>query len=206
LLRPFSTALLGTRIEAHIERRKGFVITTDYVGPDRRRDAGRSGDTEMFDPPNSLKMKAKDRMPADLIAKKLDLELQGARERLAGEKLRRDSFQICILWRLLCEQRQDTPQFGADLTKLGNLTRSIERRCADIGQEKIVERCAAILAAVEGLKDGQGSETALSSVGAAALGIHQAICPEKSPSDQLNEIDATVAIIRARNQATALAS
>ena len=37
LLRPFSTALLGARIEAHIERRKGFVITTDYVGPDRRK-------------------------------------------------------------------------------------------------------------------------------------------------------------------------
>jgi DNA-binding response OmpR family regulator len=206
LLRPFSTALLGTRIEAHIERRKGFVITTDYVGPDRRRDAGRSGDIEMFDPPNSLKMKAKDRMPADLIAKKLDLELQVAREKLAGEKLRRDSFQICILWRLLREQRQGTPQFGADLTKLGNLTRSIERRCTDMGQEKVAERCAAVLAAIEGLKNGQDCETVLSSVGAAALGIHQLVCPEKSPTDQLNEIDATVAIIRARNQATALAS
>ena len=42
LLRPFSTALLGQRIEAHIERRKGFVITTDYVGPDRRKDASRA--------------------------------------------------------------------------------------------------------------------------------------------------------------------
>ena len=206
LLRPFSTALLGTRIEAHIERRKGFVITTDYVGPDRRRDAGRSGDIEMFDPPNSLKMKAKDRMSADLIAKKLDLELQVAREKLAGEKLRRDSFQICILWRLLREQRQGTPQFGADLTKLGNLTRSIERRCADMGQEKVAERCAAVLAAIEGLKNGQDCETVLSSVGAAARGIHLLVCPEKSPTDQLNEIDATVAIIRARNQATALAS
>ncbi|MEO7053685.1 MAG: hypothetical protein ABI191_01810 [Rhizomicrobium sp.] len=206
LLRPFSTALLGTRIEAHIERRKGFVITTDYVGPDRRRDAARPGDAEMFDPPNSLKMKAKDRMSADLIAKRLDMELHVAREKLAGEKLRRDSFQVCILWRLLREQRQDTPQFGADLMKLANLSRSIERRCGDAGQEKLLERCAAILSAIDGLKNGQNCETALSSVGAAALGMHQLICPEKSAADQLNEIDATVAIIRARNQATALAS
>lgn len=206
LLRPFSTALLGTRIEAHIERRKGFVITTDYVGPDRRRDASRPGDAEMFDPPNSLKMKAKDRMSADLIAKRLDMELQVAREKLAGEKLRRDSFQICILWRLLREQRLGTPQFGADLMKLGNLTRSIERRCTDTGREKVPERCAVILSAIDALKEGQDSEAALSSVGAAALGMHQLICPEKSPTDQLNEIDATVAIIRARNQATALAS
>ena len=75
LLRPFSTSLLGARIEAHIERRKGFVITTDYVGPDRRRDVGRgAANAEMFDPPNSLKMKAKDKMSADIIAKKLDAE------------------------------------------------------------------------------------------------------------------------------------
>ncbi len=35
----------GQRIEAHIERRKGFVITTDYVGPDRRKDNGRAVQT-----------------------------------------------------------------------------------------------------------------------------------------------------------------
>jgi DNA-binding response OmpR family regulator len=206
LLRPFSTALLGTRIEAHIERRKGFVITTDYVGPDRRRDVGRPADGEMFDPPNSLKMKAKDKMSADLIAKKLDMELQVARTKLAGEKLRRDSFQVCILWRLLQEQRPDMPQFQADLIKLGNLTRAIERRCTETGQEKMLERCSSILTVTDGLNNGADYSTAMSPLGAAALSLHQLICPEKSPIDQLNEIDATVAIIRARNQATALAS
>ncbi|HEY4274451.1 MAG TPA: hypothetical protein VGM68_03125 [Rhizomicrobium sp.] len=206
LLRPFSTALLGTRIEGHIERRKGFVITTDYVGPDRRRDSGRTSDSEMFDPPNSLKMKAKDKLPADLIAKKLDAELQVARERLAGEKLRRDSFQICVLWRLLPDQHREMPQFAADLAKLSNLVRAIERRCADTDQSTAQERCAAILAASEDLRGGPDAATALASLGAAALGLHQQICPEKSSADQLREIDATVAIIRARNQATALAS
>jgi CheY-like chemotaxis protein len=206
LLRPFSTALLGTRIEAHIERRKGFVITTDYVGPDRRRDIGRAMDAEMFDPPNSLKMKAKDKMSADLIAKKLDAELQVAREKLTFEKLRRDSFQVCILWRLLQDQRPDMPQFAADLLKLGNLTRAIERRCTDTGQAKAQERCSAILTLTDRMKSGADCSAAMSPLGAAALGLHQLICPEKSPADQLNEIDATVAIIRARNQATALAS
>src|SRR5882724_10452957 len=57
LLRPFSTALLGQRIEGHIERRKGFVVTTEYVGPDRRRDTVRASNIELFEPPNSLKMK-----------------------------------------------------------------------------------------------------------------------------------------------------
>jgi DNA-binding response OmpR family regulator len=206
LLRPFSTALLGTRIEAHIERRKGFVITTDYVGPDRRRDVVRSSDIEMFDPPNSLKMKAKDKMPADVIAKKLGLELQVAREKLMGEKLRRDSFQISVLWRLLQEQQSGTPQHTADLAKLTDLARAIERRSTDAGQEKAMEWCASILAAADGLKMDMDRTASLHLLGHAALSLHQLICPEKSPADQLNEIDATVAIIRARNQATALAS
>src|ERR1700759_2032930 len=69
LLRPFSTAVLGQRIETHVDRRKGFVITTDYVGPDRRRENGRAPNLELFDPPNSLKMKAKDRLSGEAIAR-----------------------------------------------------------------------------------------------------------------------------------------
>ncbi len=68
LLRPFSTAVLGSRIEAHIERRKGFVITTEYVGPDRRKDTARPTNIQLFEPPNSLKMKAKDRLSPDASA------------------------------------------------------------------------------------------------------------------------------------------
>jgi len=206
LLRPFSTALLGARIEAHIERRKGFVITTDYVGPDRRRDASRSGDSELFDPPNSLKMKAKDKMPADIVAKKLDAELQVAREKLSVEKLRRDSFQICILWRLLQEHDARSPQQAADLMKLGNLAHAVERRASTTSNEKAVEWCVSIQAAAEGLKLEVDRNASMHLLGHAALSLHQLICPEKSPADQLNEIDATVAIIRARSQATALAS
>jgi DNA-binding response OmpR family regulator len=206
LLRPFSTALLGTRIETHIERRKRFVITTDYVGPDRRHDAVRPQDGELFDPPNSLRMKAKDRIPPEAVTKRLDTELQMAREKLAGEKLRRDSFQICVLWRLMQELNPQEPQFRADLEKLANLTRGTERRLADTGQQKAVEWCTSILAATDGLKKDVDRNASMHLLGHAALSLNQQICPEKSPSDQLNEIDANVAIIRARNQATALAS
>ena len=49
LLRPFSVAQLGQRVRTHIERRKGFVITTDYVGPDRtRRDSTRPSNVELL--------------------------------------------------------------------------------------------------------------------------------------------------------------
>jgi hypothetical protein len=43
-------------------------------------------------------------------------------------------------------------------------------------------------------------------LGHAGLSLHQVFHPEKTAADQLSEIDATVAIIRARSQAQALAS
>jgi DNA-binding response OmpR family regulator len=206
LLRPFSTALLGSRIEAHIERRKGFVITTEYVGPDRRKDVVRASNIELFEPPNSLKMKAKDKLSADVIAKRLDSELKAARDKISSEKLRRDSFQVCILWRLMQETRGEEGGQPAELEKLHELTKSIARRCREADVDNALEWCDSILAAVEGLKLGVDRNASMHLLGHAALSLHQTFHPEKSAADQLAEIDATVAIIRARNNSEALAS
>jgi DNA-binding response OmpR family regulator len=206
LLRPFSVALLGQRIETHIERRKGFVITTDYVGPDRRKDDNRPSNVELFEPPNSLKMKAKDKMSSEAIAKKLDTELRDAREKLTSEKLRRDAFQVCILWRLLQEQVIQPGQTPADLTKLTALTRSIDARSRETEFQPAVEWCESVLAAAEGLVLNVDRNASMHLLGHAALSLHQVFHPDKTAADRLAEIDATVALIRARQQTEAMAS
>src|ERR1700742_655883 len=206
ILRPFSTALLGARIESHIERRKGFVITTDYVGPDRRKDSARPSNVELFEPPNSLKMKAKDKLPNDVIARRLETELKGAREKLTSEKLRRDSFQVCILWRLVQDAAIVAGQTSPDLVKLQALAKSIEVRSAGTEFQSAVEWCQSVMAAAEGLALGVDRNASMHLLGHSALSLHQVFHPEKTAADQLSEIDATVALIRARTQAEALAS
>ncbi len=206
LLRPFSTALLGSRIEAHIERRKGFVITTDYVGPDRRQSQSRQSGADTFDPPNSLKMKAKDKLSPDAVTKKLDVELKAARDKLHVEKLKRDAFQVCILWRLMQDQRPGQDMVQVDLAKLGGLARSIDRRCRETAHDAAVEWCDSVRAATEGLEQGVDRNASMHLLGHAALELHKVFHPDQSPADRIAEIDATVAIIRARNQTTALAS
>jgi response regulator RpfG family c-di-GMP phosphodiesterase len=205
ILRPFSTAQLGARIETHIERRKNFVITSEYVGPDRRKDDSRCANAEVFEPPNSLKMKAKDKMSADDIARRLDSELRSAREKLTTEKLRRDSFQVCILWRLMQEQTVMVGQVSPDLAKLQALTKSIETRSRDGEFAPALEWCGSVLAAVEGLSLGVDRNASMHLLGHGALSLHQVFHPDKTAADQLSEIDATVTIIRARNQAEAVA-
>jgi DNA-binding response OmpR family regulator len=198
VLRPFSTAQLGARILSHVERRKGFVITTEYVGPDRRNDPDRSTNVELFQPPNSLQMKAKERLGADEISKKLELQLTQARATLNSEKLRRDAFQICVQWRLL-QQFAASADISADLSKLADLTRQVEQRCGDTS-ETGAQGCSTILNAIDTLELGGDRVAPLKLLGHAAIELLHAFAPEKSASGHLAEVDATVAIIRARTQ------
>lgn len=199
LLRPFSTSMLETRIRAHVERRKGFVITSDYIGPDRRRsDSSRASNIDLFQPPNSLKMKVKERITAEEAALRLDGELKTARDALTGEKLRRDAFQICILWRMLQETVRDGKEVGGDLPKLSELAKAVSRRCRDTQFEEAVEWCDAIHGAIEGLELGVDRNASLHLLGHAALNLNQVFSPGKTQDEHLAEIDATLVKIKSR--------
>jgi DNA-binding response OmpR family regulator len=198
LLRPFSTALLQSRIDTHIQNRKGFVVTTDYVGPDRRRELPGPSNAELFEPPNSLKMKAKDRLTPEQAAQRLEFELKAARDVLKTEKLRRDAFQVCIQWRLIQDRTPDDPAYDAHLEKITQLARSIAKRCRDSDLEQSSDWCDSILAAVGGLELGVDRNASMHLLGHAARSLNLVFHPETTAQDQLHEIDATVALIRAR--------
>lgn len=215
ILRPFSTTGLEQRIRTHVERRKGFVITSEYVGPDRRRDNMRTSDVDLFQPPNSLKMKAKERISAEDAAARLETELKAARERLTVEKLTRDAFQICVLWRLLrsyvsehdkeAQVKFEQGKYDGDLSKLREFTKSVSRRARDTDYETAVDWCDSILNAIEGLELGVDRNASMHLLGHAAVNLNQVFSPDKSKDENLAEIDATVTKIKARHQ-TALAS
>src|SRR5882724_2166846 len=40
ITRPYSVGFLSGRVKSLTDARKGFVVTSDYIGPDRRRDPG----------------------------------------------------------------------------------------------------------------------------------------------------------------------
>ncbi len=200
LLRPFSTNLLGQRIAVHAENRKRFVITSEYVGPDRRRESERPSNAELFEPPNSLKMKAKDRLTSEAAAQRLDQELKVARDVLTCEKLKRDAFQICVLWRLMQAHASKKDRLEVDLIKLKAVTKGVARRCIGTEFEPAVDWCDSVLAAVEGLELGVDRNASMHLLGHAALNLNQVFAPERSQADHLTAIDATVAIVNARMQ------
>lgn len=55
LLRPFSAAQLLNRLKSIVMSRKSFVVTSDYVGPDRGKVSSNGMTPAQFDPPNVLR-------------------------------------------------------------------------------------------------------------------------------------------------------
>jgi len=56
IIRPFSTTFIEERIRTLIRARKPFIVTSDYIGPDRRKDPDRGpGAAPPIDAPNMLK-------------------------------------------------------------------------------------------------------------------------------------------------------
>lgn len=93
LARPFSTALLDQRIRAHVLQQKPFVVTDDYIGPERRS-SGLHSDTLSITRPNSLRVKLDHpEYPEEAICR-FDNDLRRARTELMAAKRQKTNLQL----------------------------------------------------------------------------------------------------------------
>ena len=73
IVKPFSTSQMMDRIRLLIEARKLFVVTSDYIGPDRRDDVERGSEVTRMNVPNTLKAKVVGKASAADIQRAIDL-------------------------------------------------------------------------------------------------------------------------------------
>lgn len=96
LVYPLSPAHLRTRIEALIEKRKPFVVTRDYIGPDRRGVGSfEQGPMEvpLIEVPNTLRAIVK----GDMSKMELDAAIASSLRIVNHQKLDRSGYQISWL-------------------------------------------------------------------------------------------------------------
>jgi len=153
--RPFSTTQLGDRIKALIERRKRFIVTHDYIGPDRRRDPNRSGG-EGFEVPNPLMLRAMEGLTDNEAEHRIAADVEHGKEILNAEKLRRDAIQLCMQWRLLGQRQPGSSEFFVVMTRLETVVKDIKRRAPSSKAEAAAEWCDSII-------DSVGTVTAMKS-------------------------------------------
>jgi DNA-binding response OmpR family regulator len=93
LVKPFSVNQVADRLSFMIEGRKPFVVTSDYVGPDRRKGAREGIQIPLIDVPNTLRRKA----IRDYAPDEVDQHAEAAARAINDQKILRCGFQIAFL-------------------------------------------------------------------------------------------------------------
>ncbi|WP_374299502.1 response regulator transcription factor [Ferrovibrio sp.] len=133
LVKPLSTRALLDRVEAVGLKRKPFVVTSDYIGPDRRRSEARGGSAiQLIHVPNPMRAKL---AGEPLDPHSLQHEIMVANEEINRQRLRASAFRIAFVAEQIVPVYESglSPDEGT-LTMLGDLissTEDIQRRVAD---------------------------------------------------------------------------
>lgn len=190
LVKPLSAAQLFSRIDALVADRKPFVVTAEYMGPDRR---GREmeSDTQLYDVPNTLKDKIEGRTvdPAVLTDQINDALQEMNRSRLAqaGLKLAGMVDGICRAF----AARQFSDEVADDLGQVGRIARSI----AGLGGADIGKLCKSLIKIVQSLNGdiGAADPKQIELLRPLSRSILLAANPKLAKRPVIDEIDRTLA-------------
>jgi len=201
LIKPFSPRQLLDRITGMIEARRRYVVTADYVGPDRRRSPREGARIPLIDVPNTLRLKAVgmwDKVqPRTMIA--------DANAMISEQRFLRAGVQIGFL----IEFAAPRPGRAADRSALDHI-----RRVPGV-LEEMARRAPADRAAVVGRHEGPITELVarLTEAGEVEMNAEWAalrersdqltaeIDPDRDPNDIRREIKTAVVAYSARLEA-----
>lgn len=93
LIKPLSPNQILMRIGQLVHRRKPFVVTSDYIGPDRRKSREDEGDLPRLRVPNTLRAKAL----GESDPSELDETIEAALKQINEQRLKRHSLEVSWL-------------------------------------------------------------------------------------------------------------
>lgn len=185
---PISPSLILDRIEALVHSRKPFVVTSDYIGPDRRFLDDRGNEIELVEVPNSLRAKALGRFDAA----QLKNEIAAARADINGQKIDRQAFQVSLLADKILEgfQEGDLSNAGQKLAELKKVTNDMKMRAFSAGSKDLEELCVPLRTVVQSLIDSRGKFTKkdLNLLGQLSLAVRAAVRPGVAGSVSARDI------------------
>ena len=104
LIRPFSVARAQQRVRSLIFARKKFVVTSDYIGPDRGLSGPEQDTTELIEVPNTLRASVNGDSN-DLVS--MSAQLNEARESLQRQRLAKLARRIAIATEVTIQATED---------------------------------------------------------------------------------------------------
>ncbi len=151
---PVSPQQIMTRINSLIHCRPGFVVTSDYVGPDRRARLRGAKETQLVEVPNSLRAKTIETWDYH----QYEIELKQSVAKVNTRKIDRQAEIIASLSRSIagqCEERNGPVMVRPLVQRLTGLVIDMDRRAREYGLGHVSELCRACVRVVRELEKNQ---------------------------------------------------
>lgn len=148
LLKPASASQLFSRIDQLVVDRKPFVVTADYVGPDRRDNPDRPVSTQFYQVPNTLKDKIEGRA---VNVKALSGQIASTVKEMNSHRLEEAAIQLSANIDAVCsafvaENRHDDVEYGLAQSSYA------AKEIANLGSIHIVKLCASLMGIIDAIR------------------------------------------------------
>lgn len=140
LAKPFDPSALIDQAMELTHARKRFVVTTDYIGPDRRHQKRGGMEIPLIDVPNALRQRMTGQMSEGILRRAID----AAKGRINEQKVVRHAYQIgWLLDRLVPELNasKKSAEFEDNMARLFWVAEDISKRIRTTRYAHVAEMC-----------------------------------------------------------------
>ncbi|MGP1274594.1 MAG: response regulator [Caulobacterales bacterium] len=197
IIRPFSTAFAEERIRTLVRARKPFVVTSDYIGPDRRKDIDRGiGAGNRIEAPNTLQVVTE---CDDSAVDEANRWIAEARRTVEMERIRRLCMRMTVGVEVGVRELNSGNVAVLDLEDLTRTAKELRLRLARQNAGEASRIAFALYQVCEELmSDGGFTLANLNLVKELAMGVLAAYSGGEGVADSLREIEMTVEALRRR--------
>jgi DNA-binding response OmpR family regulator len=203
IVRPFSTQFAEERMRTMVRNRKAFVITSDYVGPDRRSGDRAAMDKDAVIVPNTLRAKADG--DEDQLQQAYQ-EIRDTKKKIEGERIRRLAMRIVVTAELQFDSKAG-PATAYDPADMMRTSRELRDQLEQAGRYEAVQVADGLIDHARNFKNPE--ERTVKNFRLAkelAIGAFAAYADGQSIEKAKNEISSTVKALRKRLSSAASGS
>ncbi|WP_417492184.1 response regulator receiver protein [Maricaulis sp.] len=199
IVRPFSTMFAAERVRTLVRDRKDFIVTSDYVGPDRRKSTDRDSDTQPLTVPNFLQAIVHG---DDAAIDRASSWAREAKDVIIAERLRRMAMRIVISVEIqLNKPEKNALPVRLDVADMARTARELRVQLVKASRGEAAEVAAALIDQISSLGDGsKADKRSLQLIKELSMATYAAFANGESLERSKDEIDRTVANLRARLQ------
>ena len=199
LVKPVSVQKLVDRVQVLIRNRKPFVVTSYYIGPDRRKSSERDSSVPLIEVPNILALKA--RGVDDWV--EIQAVVDAAIKDVNSQRMERNAYSIAFTVQLVLsayEKGRIDEEIEENLDLLVRAVTDLSRRMVDTRYENISDLCGPMLVVATSLQNNwrKPSRKELDLLLPLSQAIQAAFNPDANEVDLAMDISQAVSDFNAR--------